>query len=442
MHLLNRHRGRAALAVAAAGALALSACSGGSDGDGNGNGDSDEKIQLTVKMFGTLGYVDIEAEQAYEAEHPNIDVVLEGDGTNFDQEFRPAIESALQAGSGAGDVIAMDEQAMAQMMAQSDYWADLSEYGYDSRAEEYPEWKWELGHTADGKLAGFGTDVGGMGMCYRTDLFEAAGLPTDREEVAAAWADWDGFETAAQTFVDSDVDAAFLDSPTQLQNMMLGQLAGQGDGQMYVDAEGNLTLDSAAVQDSVDTIIGLQEMGAIGSFASWSEEWVTAQAEGGFATMPCPAWMLGVVEGNAGEDNAGNWDFAAAPGISGNWGGSWLLVPSQSQHPEEAAELAAWLTSPENQVSVFEAVGPFPSTFAGQEQVMDVTNEYFNDAPVAEIISGSVAEFPALEYSALHPTVKGAVENALNGLVDGTYSADEIWDVINSEAENAVQLGG
>ncbi|WP_026930239.1 ABC transporter substrate-binding protein [Glycomyces tenuis] len=437
MHLLNRHRGKAALAAIAAGTLALSACSG----DGDDGTTEDGKIQLTVQGFGTLGYIQAGLEEQYESENPDIDVVFEGDGLNFENDFRPAMEAALQAGSGAGDVMAMDEQAMAQMMANEDYWVDLAEYGYDSRAEEYPQWKWDLGHTPGGKLAGFGTDVGGMGMCYRTDLFAEAGLPTERTEVAAAWADWEGFTTVAQTFVDSGVDAAFLDSPTQLQNMLLGQVAGQSDGQMYVDAEGNLTLDSEAVQTSVNTIIELNEMGAIGTFVSWSEEWIAAQAEGGFATMPCPAWMLGIVEDNAGDAGAGNWDFAAAPGVSGNWGGSWLLVPAQSPNPEEAAALAAWLTAPEQQVAAFES-GPFPSTLEGAQMVSDYTNPYFNDAPVGEIIAASVAEFPALEYTELHPSVKGAVEGALNGLVDGTYSSDDIWDAIQSEAENAVELGG
>ncbi len=438
MHLLNRHRGKAAAAALAAGVLALSAC-GGNGGDETSD---DDKIKLTVSIFGTMGYTEAELEKEYEALHENIDVVFDGDGTNFDQEFRPAVESELQAGAVTGDVIGMDEQAMAQMMAQSQYWLDMNEYGYDSRASEYPEWKWNIGHTVDGKLAGFGTDVGGIGMCYRTDLFAEAGLPTDRDEVAAAWADWDGFQSLAQDFVDSGVDAAFLDGPTQLQNMLLGQLAGQGNGEMYIDAEGNLTLDSAAAQESVNTVVELNEIGAIGPFVSWTEEWNTAQAEGGFAVMPCPAWMLGVVEGTSGADNEGNWDFAAAPGVAGNWGGSWLLVPATTAHPEEAAALAAWLTAPEQQVKIFEAVGAFPSSLEAAEEVQGFTNPYFNEAPVGEIISTSVAEFPALEYGELHHPVKQAVEGVLNGLLDGTYSADEVWDAIQSEAENAVALGG
>ncbi|MCH7231845.1 extracellular solute-binding protein [Glycomyces sp. L485] len=439
MRMFNRHRGKAALAAVAASALALSACSGDGD-DQEAATNEDGKKVLTLRIFQDFGYEALVAE--YNDMQDDVEVVMEGQGTNFDAEHRPAVETALEAGTSPGDVIGMDEQAMAQMMVRSDWWADLAEHGYDSRASEYPDWKWELGHTVDGGLAGFGTDVGGMGLCYRADLFEEAGLPTDRAELAAAWSDWDGFTDLAQQFVDSDVDADFVDSPTQLQNMILGQTAGQGDGQMYVDADGNLTLESAAVQNAVETILELNEIGAIGQWAAWSEEWTAAHAEGGFAVASCPSWMVGLVEDWAGEDNAGNWDFAAAPGVSGNWGGSWLLVPANTPYPEEAAELAAWLTAPEQQVKAFEAVGAFPSTLEGAAEASSLTNPYFNDAPVGEIIAGSVAEFPALEYAELHHPVKQAVEGVLNGLLDGTYSSDEVWDAIQTEAENAAALGG
>ena len=443
MHLLNKHRGRAALAAAAASVLALSAC-GGDGGDEDEGLTEDGKIKLTVSVFGTFGYTEAGLEAEYEATHENIDVVIEGDGANWDNEVRPALDAALETGSGAGDIVGVEEQAAVELFNNSDHWSDLGALGYEDRSADYVEWKWDIGHTPDGKLVGFGTDVGGMGMCYRKDLFEQAGITTDRAELAALWADWDGFKSVAQQFVDSDVDAAFLDSPTQLQNMILGQTAGESDGQMYVDAEGNLTLDSTAVQTSVDTVLDLYEMGAIGNFVSWSEEWIAAQAEGGFAVMPCPGWMTGVIEGNSGPDNAGNWDMAAAPGVAGNWGGAWLAVPASAPHPEEAAELAAWLTAPEQQVKVFEAVGNFPSSPAAQEDpaVAEATNPYFSDAPTGQIIGESVRDFPPLEYGLLHHPVKQAVEGALNGVIDGTYSADEVWDVIQSDAENAVQLSG
>ncbi|WP_157975134.1 extracellular solute-binding protein [Glycomyces dulcitolivorans] len=444
MHLLNRQHGRVALAAAAAGALALSAaaCSGsGADDDGV---TEDGKIQLTVSLFGTFGYTEAGLEAEYEALHDDIDVVIEGDGVNWDAEYRPTLETSLETGSGAGDVVGIEEQGVVQLFSNSEHWYDLGK-DYSDRAGDYVDWKWTLGQAADGTQVGFGTDVGGMGMCYRKDLFEAAGLPTDREELAAAWSTWDGFKTLAQQFVDADTGVAFLDGPTQLQNMLLGQLAGNGDGEMYVDADGNLTLDSAAAQGSVNTILELNEIGAIGNFVSWSEEWIAAQAAGGFAVMPCPGWMpSGVIEPNSGPDNAGKWDMAAAPGIGGNWGGSWLAVPAQSAHPEEAAELAAWLSAPEQQVKVFEAVGNFPSSPAAQAdpKVADSTNAYFSDAPTGQILAASVQNFPPLTYSYYHPPVKGAVETVLNGVVDGTFAPEDAFAEIQSAAEEAIELAG
>ena len=54
--------------------------------------------------------------------------------------------------------------------------------------------------SADGKTQiGLGTDVGGLAMCYRTDLFEKAGLPTDRDAVSKLWPTWDDFINVGKT---------------------------------------------------------------------------------------------------------------------------------------------------------------------------------------------------------------------------------------------------
>jgi cellobiose transport system substrate-binding protein len=442
MHLLKRH-GRIALAAVAAGALAVTAaCSGGGGGDDETG--EDGKIKLTVSLFGTFGYVEAGFEKAYEDAHPNIDVVFEGEGLNFDADYRPVLETALETGDGAGDVVAIDEQATPQLFNNSENWYDLGA-DYSDREADYTERTWNLSHGSDDKLLGFGTDIGGMAMCYRPELFAAAGLPTDRTELAAAWSTWDGFIDVAEQFVAADTGAAFLDGPTQLQNMLMSQLAGNGDGKMYVDNDGNLTLDSAAATESIDTVLELQDAGAIGNFAAWSPEWNTGMVEGGYAVMPCPGWMArGVIEPTSGPDNSGKWDMAAAPGVAGNWGGSVLAVPAQGDHPKEAAELASWLTEPAQQVAVFEAVGNFPSSPEAQAdpKVSGYTSEYFSGAPVAEILAASVQEFGTLEYSYFHPPVKGAVEGVLNGVADGTFTTDNAWSEIEKAAEEAVELAG
>ena len=75
------------------------------------------------------------------------------------------------------------------------------------------------------------------------------------------------------------------------------------------------------------------------------------------------------------------------PGGGGNWGGSWLAVPTQSKHPKEAYELAKFLTSPEGQVAAFKEAGPLPSSPKALDDpaFLALTNDYFSNAPVGKI---------------------------------------------------------
>ena len=92
--------------------------------------------------------------------------------------------------------------------------------------------------------------------------------------------------------------------------------------------------------------------------------------------------MLGVIEGNAA--GVTGWDIANVfPGGGGNWGGSYLTVPTQSEHQAEAKKLAGWLTAPEQQIKAFTAKGTFPSQKEALEssELLGETNAFFNDAP-------------------------------------------------------------
>ena len=87
-------------------------------------------------------------------------------------------------------------------------------------------WKYDQATTADGDdTIGLGTDVGGMAMCYRRDLFEKAGLPTDRDEVGALWPTWDDFIATGEKFQEGigDDKVHFIDAATNTYNSILMQ---------------------------------------------------------------------------------------------------------------------------------------------------------------------------------------------------------------------------
>jgi cellobiose transport system substrate-binding protein len=132
---------------------------------------------------------------------------------------------------------------------------------------------------------------------------------------------------------------------------------------IYYDESGEPVWDSnPAVRKAFDTAAQAGQDGLTAKLAQFSPEWNTAFASGAFATIACPAWMLGYIKGQAGDAAAGTWDVVALPGgVGGNWGGSYLAVPGESEQKEEATKLVAWLTAPEQQEKIFTDLGSFPS---------------------------------------------------------------------------------
>ena len=258
----------------------------------------------------------------------------------------PGGPQQITAGSGAGDIVAIEEGTIVQFYAQADKFVNLADKGANDLKGKYLPWKWEQGTTADGKVLGLGTDVGSWRICYRSDLFKAAGLPTDREQVGALWPTWDGFITIGQKFAAADKKHKFVDSATNLFNVVLIQTAGAGTGYTYYDKSNKLVIgENPDIKAAYDLTTKMIAGGLSNNLQSWSNEWNNGFKNGTFATIACPAWMTGVIKGNAGDSAAGKWDIAKAPGSGGNWGGAFLAVPKSSKHAKEAAELAKFLTS-------------------------------------------------------------------------------------------------
>ena len=112
------------------------------------------------------------------------------------------------------------------------------------------------------------------------------------------------------------------------------------------------------IYDAVTTASVTDNLSA--HLGQWSDDWTASFQTDGFATMLAPGWMLGVIEGNSA--GVTGWDIADVfPGGAGNWGGSFLTVPAQGKHAEEAKKLAAWLTAPEQQIQAYKNKGTFPS---------------------------------------------------------------------------------
>ncbi|WP_432900879.1 ABC transporter substrate-binding protein [Micromonospora matsumotoense] len=432
MGVFSRRRLAAIALVATSALLSTTACGGGDEAADGG------PVTLTVDVFGQFGYEKLYRQ--YEADHPGVKIVERGTGGNLD-EYSPKLTQWLAAGKGAGDVVAIEEGLLVEYKANPQNFVNLLDHGAADLKGNFLEWKWNGGLTADGKqLIGLGTDVGGMAICYRKDLFAAAGLPVDRDAVSKLWPTWQDYVRVGEQFTAKNTGAAFLDAATNTFNTILLQTAGNTTGYSYYDTTDKLVVDSnPAVRQAYDTTVDIIDSGLSGRYGAWSEEWVSAFKQAKFATIACPAWMTGVIEGNAGPDAKGKWDIAQVPGSGGNWGGSYLAVPKQSRHQAEAIALAKFLTSTKGQIGAFQEKGPLPSSpqALADPAIVNSTNAYFSDAPVGKIFAAGAKSLKPVYMGPKNQAVRTEVENAVRTVELGQRNPAQGWTDATDNARKA-----
>jgi cellobiose transport system substrate-binding protein len=315
--------GRAAVAVVAAMAVSgVAACGGETSGTDGG------KVRLSIGVFSDFGYDRLIEE--YRAAHPDIEI--EQRKVKMEQHHTQ-LATQLAGGRGAADIVAIEEGNVAQFRQSKDKFVNLADYGAKDLEDQWAAWKWNQGTADDGNFVlGLGTDMGSLALCYRRDLFEAAGLPVDREEVGKLWSTWQDYVATAQAFTDRTPNVKFVDTALNVYKAILDQT----EEGYFAKADDSYIADrNTKVDDAFKLAAVLGEKRQTAAVAPFSPEWNAALKQASFATTTCPAWALVLIKAGAGDEASGKWDVAAAPGGGGNWGGSFLALPKQGAHPKE-----------------------------------------------------------------------------------------------------------
>lgn len=421
----------ARLAMVSVLALAAAGCSSGSSSSSTSNNADGGKITLTVATFNEFGYDKLYAE--YMASHPGVTVTPKKAATS--NEARDNMTTRLAAGSGLSDIEAVEVDWLPDLMQNADKFVDLKSPETDGR---WLDWKTKAATTADGRLIGYGTDIGPQAICYRSDLFAKAGLPTDREAVATLLkGDWDTYFAVGKRFVAGSGGVAWFDSAGAIFQGRLNQVANPYSSTTDKETLIPLGDNTAIKQIYTSTLAAATNDKLSANLSQWSKDWTSAFQSGKFATMLCPGWMLGVIEGNA--TGVKGWDIANVfPGGGSNWGGSYLTVPKQGKNVKAAQELAAWLTAPEQQMKAFAAKGTFPSQVKAlaSPELAAATNAFFNNAPTGKILADrakavTVTPFKGPHYFALTTVVNDAITRVD---VDKKDSVDASWAKAVEEA--------
>ncbi|MFR9798337.1 extracellular solute-binding protein [Streptomyces sp. MS06] len=431
------HRVMALAAVAAMTTGLLAGCASDdedSSSNANDGGSAKGDITLTVGTFGTFGYKQAGLYDEYMKLHPEINI--KENVTTRTDVYWPKVLTRLQAGSGTDDVQAIEVGNITEaVQTQADKFVDL---GKEVDKSQWLDWKNAQATTKDGKQIALGTDIGPMAICYRKDLFAKAGLETDRTKLAQMWqGDWSKYvDVGKQYMKNAPAGTKFVDSASSVYNAALG-----GAEQRYYDKDGNVIWDkSTGVKKAWDTAMQVATSDMSAKLKQFDKPWDQGFANAKFATVACPAWMMGYIQEKSGDSGKGKWDVAAAP-TAANWGGSFIGVPKASKHQKEAIALAKWLTAPEQQEKVFAKQASFPSTPSAYPNLKPLadTKAYFSDAPITEIYSDAAKTIPTQYFGIKDQPIGTAITDVgILQVEQKGKSPEQGWEAAGKEIKDVL----
>ena len=402
---LGRRAAVSSVAAVSVGALLLAGCSSTSSGSSGASSTASAgpcgttaQTTLTVGLFGTFGFKENGLWDAYKTKCPNITV--NEDVVEQSADYWTRLKTRLASGSGLDDVQAIEIGFVADIVQnhpdQFVNWNTVPNAAAD-KAEYFP-WKWGQASSADGTTTvGLGTDIGPEAICYRKDLLDKAGVPSDPAALATKWGTWDDFIAFGKQYQASTTKLAgshFVDSAASVFSTAVYQ------GTMaYDDAQGKPAPDSSdGVRSAWKYATTAAKAGITSGLEQFSPSWNKAFSSGSFAALACPTWMMGYIQGQAGDSYAGKWDIAPVlPGGATNWGGSWLGVPTAAKNKAAAIALVEWVSAKDQQVTMWTSPkqgGHFPSNSqaAADPAVASATSAYFSNAPVGKIFGDIAAK--------------------------------------------------
>jgi multiple sugar transport system substrate-binding protein len=370
----------------------VAACGGDDDGGGGGGGGggSTKKVDMaaelkkpaTITVWAWTPGTE-EAVKMFEKAHPNIKVKLQNVGQGSDHYRK--VRTVLKSGKGLPDVIHMEFQFIPSFTLTKSL-LDLKPYLPDNFMSNYPEWI-QKQINLDGAVYGVPWDTGPLGLIYRQDLLDKAGVKTPIKT-------WAEFADAAIKYHKANPKSYLVNLPGSQTGQWLGLFWQNGARPFTTDPENfKANLTDPKIKQVTEFWDKLFEAGAISHDADFAESWYQGFAKDKYAGWLSAAWGPIFLQDYT-KNSKGKWRAQALPqweegqNISGNWGGSTLAVIKQSKQPAAAAEFARWILNEREPVEMFSFerfLFPPQNTMLKNQQWLDKKYPFYGGQQVNKV---------------------------------------------------------
>ena len=364
-----------ALALAMTASAVLTGCGGSKKKAEDG-----EKV-LTVWAWDVALMQLQEAAEVYQKDHPDVKFEFEEMGT--DQIYKK-LSTSLATGNGIADIIAIEGDVLVGYADKfPEGFLDVSDA---VNADEFLASKLAEVTYKD-KVHAFPWDAGPVGMFYRTDYFEQAGV--NPEDIQT----WDDLieagkkiEAACKTPSGDPVKMIPVDpKKSSLYSLIRGEF-----GIGVFDEDGNPIVDDERSISAMKMADKIYDSGVALNYNGWDEYEQTVVNES-VACIPEAVWMIGTIK-DKGPQTEGKWSVMDIPKIEGGEyscsnGGSDLAINAKTDYPEEAKDFVKFaMTDTTLQASGFEKYGLYPSYIPSyEEEVFQKGDAFFGEGNVYEI---------------------------------------------------------
>ncbi|MGN0391354.1 ABC transporter substrate-binding protein [Bariatricus sp. HCP28S3_E4] len=364
-----------ALALAMTASAVLTGCGGSKKKAEDG-----EKV-LTVWAWDVALMQLQEAAEVYQKDHPDVKFEFEEMGT--DQIYKK-LSTSLATGNGIADIIAIEGDVLVG-------YADKFPEGFLDVSDAVNTDEFLASKLAEvtykDKVHAFPWDAGPVGMFYRTDYFEQAGV--NPEDIQT----WDDLieagkkiEAACKTPSGDPVKMIPVDpKKSSLYSLIRGEF-----GIGVFDEDGNPIVDDERSISAMKMADKIYDSGVALNYNGWDEYEQTVVNES-VACIPEAVWMIGTIK-DKGPQTEGKWSVMDIPKIEGGEyscsnGGSDLAINAKTDYPEEAKDFVKFaMTDTTLQASGFEKYGLYPSYIPSyEEEVFQKGDAFFGEGNVYEI---------------------------------------------------------
>ena len=340
-------------------------------------------------------------------------------------------------GEGLPDVVTIESSNLGQMVATNGL-MDISDKT-KPYTDKIVKTKWADAQK-DGKTYAMPWDIGPVGIYYRRDIFEKAGLPSDPDKVSTLLKTWDDYYNTAKIIKDKTGIAMLAESKDKPSGRDYEKLMWQ-QGELYFDKNGKTTIDNATSLKTTEFIGKLIKSGYTDNTQEWTQPWYDGFKNGKVATAIGASWLGGFLKGWMAADSSGKWGIVPLPvwpgstSVTANDGGSNMAIPAASKNKEAAwAYIEFMLGRVDSNIAMYKATDVFPSLIeCYADPYFTEADAYFGGQQSRKVYADLAKQIPAVSYTKNYPQ---ANEDYVNAFTKYTLKGTDAATVLKEASDS------